>query len=203
MGLGVALNIGLKACQNEWIARMDGDDIATSDRFEKQVTYLHDHPEVDVLGSWIAEFSENPKQPDNFRKPPESHSAILKYATYTSPVNHMSVMYKKSSVLAAGSYQNVNTLEDYHLWIRMLVQGSVFANIPEVLIHARTGENMLMRRHGWKYFYNELKLARDAYRFGFLSRWEQFRNIFYRALPRLMPLFILKRLYNLARKFSR
>ena len=182
---------------------MDGDDIALPQRFEKQIAYLKQHPKVDVLGSCISEFSIDPKQPDNHRKPPEYHTDILKYATYTSPVNHMSVMYKKSAVMSAGSYQNVNTLEDYHLWIRMLVQGSVFANIPEVLINARTGENMLMRRHGWKYFYNEVKLAQDAYQFGLLSRWEQFRNFFYRALPRLMPLFILKRLYNLARKFSR
>ena len=203
VGLGVALDKGLRACRYEWVARMDGDDISTPDRFEKQVTYLETHPNIDVLGSWISEFSTGPDSPENFRKPPQKHDVIYKYATYTSPVNHMSVFYRKKAVLDAGSYQPVNTLEDYHLWIRMLVGGSTFANVPEILIQARTGDNMILRRHGWRYFYNEVKLAQAAYGLGFLSRFQQARNFFYRALPRLMPLFILKRLYTLARKFTK
>ncbi len=203
VGLGIALDKGLHTCKYEWIARMDGDDIATSDRFERQMSYLELHPEVDVLGSWISEFSDDPQRPINFRKPPLKHDAIVAYAKYTSPVNHMSVMYRKKAVLDAGSYQPENSLEDYHLWIRMLVQGSHFANIDACLIKARTGEGMITRRHGLKYFKNELALAQTAYDLGFLTRFEQMRNGFLRALPRLMPLFVLKKLYNLARKFTK
>jgi len=203
VGLGVALDKGLNACKYEWIARMDGDDIAMSDRFERQISYLSEHPEVDVLGSWISEFSDDPLRPINYRKPPLKHDAIVAYAKYTSPVNHMSVIYRKKAVLKAGSYQPENSLEDYHLWIRMLVQGSHFANIDACLIKARTGEGMITRRHGLKYFKNELALAQIAYNLGFLTRFEQIRNGFLRALPRLLPIFMLKSLYNLARKFTK
>lgn len=203
VGLGIALDKGLRACSYAWVARMDGDDIATPDRFEKQISYLKEHPVVDVLGSWISEFHNDPNEAITFRKPPGNHAAILAYAKYTSPVNHMSVIYRKEAVLTAESYLPDNSLEDYHLWIRMLMKGNRFANIEEFLIHARTGEGMITRRHGYRYFKNEVALAHDAYKMGFLTRYEQLRNFFLRALPRLMPHYILKKLYNQARKFTR
>ena len=43
----------------QFIARMDADDISTSDRFEKQVNYLQNHPEIDVVGGAINEIDEN------------------------------------------------------------------------------------------------------------------------------------------------
>ena len=61
-GLGLALNEGLKHCQHDVVARMDSDDICMPQRFEKQLSYLQIHPEVDVVGSWVAEFSTTPAQ---------------------------------------------------------------------------------------------------------------------------------------------
>lgn len=59
VGLGNALREGVEACQYEYIARMDTDDISYPDRFEKQIAYLEKYPEVDVLGSYMSEFSED------------------------------------------------------------------------------------------------------------------------------------------------
>jgi glycosyltransferase involved in cell wall biosynthesis len=202
VGLGEALNEGMKHCSYDWVARMDGDDISLPDRFEKQISYLEKHPDIDVLGSWISEFDEDPDSPNSFRKPPATHTALLAYAKYASPLNHMTVVYRKEAVLSAGSYKSEKCLEDHPLWIRMFMNGSHFANMEEVLVYARTGRDMIKRRHGIKYFKIEVALAQMAYKIGFISRYEYIRNLFLRALPRIMPLFILKKLYVLARRFT-
>ena len=49
VGLGAALNEGLKHCSYELVARMDSDDICKPIRFEKQVQYLMQHPQIDII----------------------------------------------------------------------------------------------------------------------------------------------------------
>ena len=56
MGLAFSLNRGIKYCSNDWIARMDADDIALPDRFLKQIDYIVSNPHIAVLGSSVLEF---------------------------------------------------------------------------------------------------------------------------------------------------
>ena len=65
--LGKALQIGVNLAKNPIIARMDADDIARNDRFEKQIKYLKEHPDTDLVGSWITEFEEMPENILNCR----------------------------------------------------------------------------------------------------------------------------------------
>ena len=58
-GLGKALSIGLQTCSNELIARMDSDDIAKPNRFERELAVFETNPEIDVVGSWVDEFQES------------------------------------------------------------------------------------------------------------------------------------------------
>lgn len=57
VGLGLALNEGLKHCHNHLVARMDSDDIMKPERLAKQAAYLEQHPETAIVGSWTEEFS--------------------------------------------------------------------------------------------------------------------------------------------------
>ncbi len=50
VGLGSALNEGLKHCSYDWVFRMDTDDICTPDRFNKQLSYIDLHPDIVLLG---------------------------------------------------------------------------------------------------------------------------------------------------------
>ena len=122
-GLGKALNEGLKHCSYDLVARMDTDDIAKPDRFEKQIRVFQEHPELDVVGAWIDEFEETTSNIISTRKLPEVHDDICQFAKKRNPFNHPCVVYKKSAVEAAGSYQDFYLLEDYYLWLRMLMAG--------------------------------------------------------------------------------
>lgn len=200
VGLGEALNEGMKYCSYGWIARMDGDDIAIADRFETQVSYLGRHKEIDVLGSWISEFENNPNNPTGERKPPNDHHSIIQYAKYRNPMNHMTVMFRKSAIEEVYGYLAMNGFEDYWLWVRMLQQGYIFANIDESLVYARTGDGMLQRRRGWAYIKDEIYFEKKGWELGFFSFYEMLRNIMIRVFVRLLPSSLLKKVYNALRK---
>jgi len=201
VGLGEALNIGLEYCNYGWVARMDSDDIALPDRFEKQFAYLLKNPDIDIVGSWICEFDDDPAICSKERRVPALHDDIVKFAKYRNPLNHMTVVFRKDAVLDAGGYVPMNGFEDYYLWMRMLMNGKRFANLAQVLVKARTGRGMIARRQGWKYAKDELALEKAAYQMGFWSVSNLVKNFFTRFLPRLLPVFIVEKLYNLLRKF--
>ena len=80
VGLGRALNEGLKHCSHELVARMDTDDIAIPDRFERQSAVFTKNPDVDVTSAWIKEFIDNPQHILSIKKIPEKHWEIMLYA---------------------------------------------------------------------------------------------------------------------------
>lgn len=157
-GLGNALNEGIKHCKNELVARMDSDDIAYPDRCEKQINVFNTHPEVSICSGVVEEFTTDPEVVDTRRVPPETNAEIVEFAKKRNPFNHPCVMYKKSAVEAVGSYQDFYLLEDYYLWVRMLMAGYQGYNIQEPLLHMRAGSNMYMRRSGWKHAMAQVRL---------------------------------------------
>ncbi len=200
VGLGEALSIGLTHCTHEWVARMDTDDIALSDRFEKQFAYLEKHPGTDIVGGWICEFDSDENRCERERRVPSSHEKIVRFAKHRNPLNHMTVVFRKEAVLDAGGYKPMNGFEDYYLWMRMLQKGKRFANLPEVIVKVRAGREMIRRRRGWQYAKSEWHLEMAAYRLGFWSPLDIGRNLFTRILPRLLPLVVTEKLYNVLRK---
>ena len=188
MGMAHALQIGLGQCAHSLIARMDADDVSVEDRFEKQVSFLHQNPGIDVLGGWISEFSRHPHMVDAVRKVPITHEEIASMAPFRCPLNHMTVMYRKEAVLACGGYnQRFGGLGDYDLWARMLLEGSKMWNLPEVLVHARATHEFYGRRGGWQYARVELMLEREFLRIGFIGLFHFLFNVSVRLGVRLVP----------------
>lgn len=186
-GLGQALNEGLKHCSYDIIARMDTDDIAKPDRFEKQLAVFEKYPDIDVVGAWIDEFEDNISNVKSVRKLPEFHDSIRQFAKRRNPMNHPVVMFRKSAVLAAGGYQHLPLFEDYYLWVRMLMNGAKFYNIQESLLFFRFSPEMFKRRGGWKYAVNEFRFLRMMRNMHFISFVEFIQNIFIRFSTRIIP----------------
>lgn len=197
VGLGEALRIGVLNCNNEIIARMDSDDICHRKRFEKQIKFLTENPNIDLVGSWISEFENNPEEIISYRQLPTEHKEIYKFGQFRCPVNHMTVMYKREAVIRAGNYQTFKNIEDYYLWSRMLKQGSVFANIPECLVNVRAGQAMFQRRANLTYFFNtEFPLHTELYKMKFINLKQYMRNISSKFLLRILPTKIMGLVYK-------
>lgn len=186
-GLGNALNEGIKHCKNELVARMDSDDIAYSDRCEKQITVFNTHPEVSICSGIVEEFTNDPNTVDTKRVPPKTNVEIMEYAKKRNPFNHPCVMYRKSAVEAAGSYQDFYLLEDYYLWLRMLMLGYQGYNIQESLLHMRAGSDLYLRRAGWKYAKTQVKLFKFMKQQGFIGNGQYIKSCVIRGGSALSP----------------
>lgn len=195
VGLARALSIGLEQCTHEWIARFDTDDWSHPDRFARQHAFLDAHPTVGLLGCWIGEFEGSPNVITQVRRVPLTHEAIVRYAQRRNPFNHMTVMYRRSDVQAAGGYQDLQWMEDYWLWVRMLHAGVEASNQPELLVHARAGLGMITRRGGIAYVRSEWRAQRQFWSLGFISPLTAITNFFLRATPRLLPTAIRAHIY--------
>jgi glycosyltransferase involved in cell wall biosynthesis len=196
-GLGNALQIGVKNCSYDIVARMDADDISVPSRFERQLGFLSENPDIDIVGGYIEEFDSDPNNPIARREVPTTHRAIQQMARFRSPMNHGTVMFEREAVLDAGNYRAVDRMEDYDLWIRMLLDGATFANIPEVLLKVRAGEEMYGRRGGWVYAREEIRTQVEFYRQGFISFPICLFNTLTRTTLRLLPSKIRGRIYQL------
>ena len=104
MGLGAALNAGLKECSFPLVARMDSDDISLPDRFEKQIKAFETDKDLSVLGGAIREIDSESKEEVSFRRLPQSDAELKNFLKTRCPFNHMSVMFRREAVLECGGY---------------------------------------------------------------------------------------------------
>ncbi|MBT0721214.1 glycosyltransferase [Rosenbergiella collisarenosi] len=199
VGLGKALDIGLRSCNYEIVARMDTDDICYNNRFELQLEQFYHNPNIDILGGAILEFDDE-NSLERLKKLPLSKEDIKKYSKKKNPINHMTVMFKKNRVLSCGGYQHHLFMEDYNLWLRCISLDYNIKNLEQVLVKARTGIDMVKKRRGIKYISSEIKLLKlrmSLFKDPYLSTLYIF---FVRVFSRLLPYKALNVLYKIERK---
>jgi glycosyltransferase involved in cell wall biosynthesis len=196
-GLGEALRIGSEKCTGDYILRMDSDDISDSLRFEKQMAYVEKHPEIDVVGTDIAEFQKSPAETNKrIRACPANHEDVVRMSKKRNPMNHVTVCIKKTALEKAGGYQTLLLLEDYYLWLNMIINGCRLANINEPLVFVRIGNGFNSKRgskeriKGWKIIQNLMV------RHGMISKFQAKLNMVYIWGFVKTPSFIKKILYN-------
>jgi hypothetical protein len=157
-GLHNNLNHAMKTVETPYVARFDADDINLPDRFAAQVAFARRHPGLAALGGAILEFSPDGRVR---RKPaPTTHEAVLRFAAWRNPINHMTAFFRRDAFLAAGGYPNIPLKEDYGLWLTMLAHGERLDNLPQVLVHVRLGEHFHRRRAGLNNLASERALHR-------------------------------------------
>ena len=146
VGLGGVLSRGVQEARGSLIARMDADDAAIPERLQRQLDFLRDNPDVDVVGSYALDVTKD-GVPVRERRVPTTHEKIAELV-WTSPFIHPTVMFRRESILRVGSYlPHIRRRQDYDLWFRCVAGGLRLANIPEPLIHYLYSEDTLRRNH--------------------------------------------------------
>ena len=169
VGIGAAANIGLQYCKNDLVAKMDGDDIAVANRCEIQLRLFENNPELAVCGGYIEEFYENPDEPFAIRAVPLTNDDICSFAKRRQPFNNMTVMYRRSAVLAVGGYRDLRRCEDYDMYVRLLHAGYRAVNVSDILVHARVNREAFARRGSWITLKGCILSRWGAYRLGYSS----------------------------------
>ena len=195
-GQGKARNTGLRVCKYNYVALMDSDDIADLTRFEKQIGYLKEHPEIDCIGSNITEFEGEQENIISKKVVPLTHEEIFKFGKWRSPMNNMTIIYKKDKVLEVGGYNSFNFGEDYLLFAKMLMNGCKFYNFEECLVNARAGSRMLAKRVGWNKIKQEFLLFYEFKKMGYINNYQFIRNVSLKFLLRVIPNWLRSWIYR-------
>lgn len=145
-GLANALNVGLKVCRNDLVARMDADDISLQDRCEKILNKFENDYDMDICGCNLDEFFDSPDDIVSTRKVPSNYDEIKLFMRRRQPFNHPTVIYKKSKVIASGGYPTIKRKEDFDLFSRMLHDGCYANNIDESLYLYHSDKDNYKRR---------------------------------------------------------
>ena len=150
IGLPAALNLATaEARGTPLLARFDGDDLCAPQRFERQVRFLDEHPEIDVLDSRATSFrdEEDGLLPDGMQRYQRWHDSIEDHCDFEreflveNPVCHPCVMMRASSLELLNDpskpYRDNGCPEDYELWLRLLAGGARFHKLPQPLVRWR------------------------------------------------------------------
>lgn len=186
MGHGTARRKGLQNCKNEIVAIMDADDISLDHRFEKQLDLFEADKGLDVVGGNIAEFIGSRNNTVGKRIVPQTDREIKEYMKKRCPMNLVTVMFKKSSVEKVGGFIDWYCEEDYYLWVRMALAGMKFANVDDVLVDVRVGEDMYARRGGYRYYRSEKRLQKFMLEKEIISKTTYFSNVFKRFIVQVL-----------------
>lgn len=187
-GHGEARRAGLAVCQYDLVAIMDADDIASPDRFERQIPLFEADPTLSVVGSQITEFIGTPDNLVARRAVLKTDKEIKRDMKKRCPFNMMTVVFRKSDAEKVGGFIDWYCNEDYYLWLRMLQKGMRFANLPDALVNARVGIEMYRRRGGRDYYASEKKLQKWMLENKIIGYGTYFINVSKRFIvQRLLP----------------
>ncbi len=200
MGLGYALSEGVKYCKNDFIVRMDSDDISGVKRLELTRDFINSNPGYAVYGSQIEEFKNKIGDLSRIRKVPLSNDDIIKFAKMRNPMNHVTVCINRKDLLSVGSYESVLYHEDYYLWVKFIISGKMLVNSSETLVFVRVGNDLIGRRKGISYFRYEVGFVNKCLSIGFMNRSEIFKYLSIRLCVRLLPKMFINYIYRILRR---
>lgn len=167
-GLTAVLNNLLeegKKMQPMYIARMDADDISKTDRFEKQVKYLEEHEDLDVIGGAIEEMEYDGKLNGKVIHYPLTHDECFHFFATRNPLAHPAVMFNAKFFDKVTSYNaSYKKNQDTELWYRAFKAGCKFGNLEDVVLTFRVSKDMYKRRGGTKFAKEVLKLRNEINR---------------------------------------
>lgn len=161
-GVTKALNAGLKAAQGAFIARMDADDIALPNRFERQVAYLAANPACVAVGGQVILLDQDDRVLRQMPVPPDHVAIDNLFMSSVSAIWHPTVMIRASAIRDVGGYREAYaSAEDVDFFLRLAEIGEL-ANLNDVVLYYRQHLTSIgykkrgeQRQSGWR-------AARDA-----------------------------------------
>lgn len=194
--LAFSLNHCLKYATGKYVARMDGDDISLPDRFVKQIKFLKENPDINLVGTAMQRFDEMGKHDIVFKlEKPDKYTLKDKI-----PFHHATIMTYKYVYDRVGGYtvaERTKRAQDYDLWFKFYYHEFKGVNLQEALYLVREDKNAI-RRRTFKVRFNAFKTTYIGFKMlDFPKRWlvKNFVVMLYKSLT---PFFII----DLYRKYQ-
>jgi len=138
-GTSAALNHGVSLAKGDWIARIDADDLNTPDRLEKQLNFVNNNTQYNVISSWSVYFNNKGKI-CYYWKSPVNHKEIFSLLNLYNPLNQSGLLIKRKLLLENNFDETFVYFEDYELMHRIRDKVK-FYNFPEFLVFTRIRED--------------------------------------------------------------
>lgn len=193
LGLAKSLNKLIQCLEDEdFIFRMDSDDISLPERFRKQLEFLENNPETGICGASLIEVDKHGKH-QRARNYFETNDQIVKNMYKGTAVGHPTVCFRRGALdLLKGYSESLKVSQDIEMWFRAIKAGIKFHNINESLLLFRKSDEFYSRRSIRKAF-NEFRIywngCNDLYGFGWRNMFPLMRLLF-RFVPFQMSQFI-------------
>lgn len=190
--LSYTLNRCLEAASSPLIARMDGDDISHKDRFQKQVQFLLNHPEIDLVGTSMQCFDEFGLHAVRHAIPEPDKWTLRQI----EPFYHPTLMTYNRVYKDLGGYLDIDRterVEDLDLYFRFYNKGFNGANLDEVLYYVREDNRTLKRRIA-KYRFNGILTRVYGYKLlGYPRAW-LIRPVITAIIKSMVPVSVVKQI---------
>ena len=193
MGLNYTLNRCLATAKGELVARMDGDDLCSPDRFEKELAALEANPDMVLVSTEMTYFDETGTWGRSQAIPLPQKGDFV----YGTPFCHAPCMARRAALEAVGGYtddEKFLRVEDYDLWVKLYAAGYQGMNLREPLYQMRDDRNAYARRK-FRYRINEARVICKAVRLLKLPVWQYvwaLKPIF----VGMLPLWLYKKLHK-------
>lgn len=154
LGRSESYNLGLRQARGRYLVRMDADDYSYPERLERQIAFLRTHPEVAVIGSNVQIVGEN-GQFVGIRNFPANHADIMKSLTFINPMCHPTIVWDRDQVGYDVQFdlRFSRFCDDLELWMRLMVEGHRFANLPDILLDYQQINEHRRPRENWRLNY--------------------------------------------------
>lgn len=194
-GLAFTLNRLIEMLEDEeYIFRMDADDVCKLDRVSKQVSVLQQDQSLMLVGSDLVEIDEYGNEL-RYKKMPVALNDIINFAIARNPFNHPTVAMRREFFNIVGVYdESILKSQDYELWGRALISGIKATNISEPLLYFRVASDYMNKRNSFVNYINEFKISTGL--MAHFNKYGQFPKVLAKLIIRMMPSSIGKLVYK-------
>lgn len=145
-GITKSLNIGFRAARGKYIARMDSDDISLPERFEKQLAFMENNPDVIVCGSKAIDAGKKPSPSKNVIEDMENYRVRLLF-TNPGPVHPTAFFDRAKLIQHHIEYdERLTYAQDYGMWVTVSKYGRVCI-LPDILVCRQKHPNQISIAH--------------------------------------------------------
>ena len=137
IGLAMSLNKAMGIAKGDYIARMDADDVAMPERLERQLAFMEEHPEIDILSINKILIDEKGDVLAKGGALPTNCKQIGKVLQYGNIIVHPGVLMRSTSIKKVGGYRDFPVTQDLDLWLRVIDAGMTIAILDEYLMYYR------------------------------------------------------------------
>ena len=195
-GVAYAMQAGIEAARNRWVARMDADDISLPNRLAMQAQAAAGGRYA-AIGAAMLEFEGDEANIVGLRVMPLTEEQIRRYVLTNSPINNPTLFLDRNAALAVGGVRDVPNMEDYDLFARLAAGGYPMLNLAEPLLLFRADPAMFKRRSAQGMFAAEVQMQRNLRSYGLIGTPRMFVNVLMRSVFRALPQRALRFAYAL------